>query len=199
MDFEPAIQAQIDGQTIRAAWLVKLDFLSGAQFVWNGFGPVVTTDGQRWEGAFGQARIEGVGQAVNGKAPEFVMTLSGVDPTFAAKVRDEAEEYYGRIASVFIQFFGGPDDDVGLWQCLGDKLPYFWGQMYTLKPSKKPNQEGDGFLHEIGLTVESPFAGRRRPRFSYYTDRDQQLRFDGDLGCSRVSGIELRNIVFPDY
>ena len=199
MDFDPLIQAQIDGQSIRAAWLVKLDFLSGPKFMWNGFGAVITNDGQRWEGMFGHGKIEGGGQAMNGKAPETTMVLSGVDPAFVAKVRGEAEEYFGRMAFTKLQFFGGPEDDVGLWQCLGDSLPLMWGQMQTLKPSRKPNQEGDGFIHEIGLTVESPFAGRKRPRFSYYTDRDQQSRFADDLGASRTSGIELRNIVFPDY
>lgn len=193
MDFEPLIQAQINGQAIRAAWLVKLDFLSGAQFLWNGFGPVVTNDGQRWEGMFGHGRVEGGGQSINGKAPETTMVLSGIDPTFVAAARGEAAEYFGRMAFTKLQFFG---DD---WQCLGDSIPLMWGTMQTLKPSRKPNQDGNGFIHEIGLTIESPFVGRRRPRFSYYTDRDQQLRFDGDLGCSRVSGIELRNIVFPDY
>jgi hypothetical protein len=195
MDLPELIEAQLQGRVIRAARLVKLDFLSGTIRLWEGNGPLVTADGERWQGLSGMGRVGPVSQAYDGAAPEMQFILAGVDETFAAKARAEADEYRNRIATTYLQFFA---DD---WACLDAPIADWWGRMHSITASRQPLDEADGggFIHVVSLSVESWAAGRRRPRFGYMTDRDQQLRFPGDKGCERVAGIEAKNVTWPDY
>ncbi len=50
------------------------------------------------------------------------------------------------------------------------------------------NQEQDdnGFVRSIEISVGTLFTGRRRRGLSYLTDRDQQARHPGDKICERT-------------
>lgn len=190
MDFNQTIEAQLSGRVVRKSRLVELMFASGPMGLWNGFGTLKTKDGKIWLGFGGAGRISGVAQSIKGSAPELKLTLSGVDKTFAAKAKGEAAEYYDRAAIVYDQFF---DEE---WQCLD--LPYatYFGLMRKLTSSR--TAEEGGFVRTVSISSETPFAGKKRARFSYMTDRDQQLRHPGDLFASDVAGIE-RPYTFPDF
>lgn len=196
-DFEAVITAQLTGQTVRAELLVEFHFLSGITRVWNGFGRLPTLDPAggtgtvEWLGLMGFGGITGLKQPLNGTAPEMKLTLSGVDPSFAAKAKAEASEYFLRPVKIYLVFF---DAD---WQPISRPRLFLWARMYTLVPKREPN-EGGGSVRSVTITAESPFAGRRRPRFGFLTDNDQQLRYPGDRGAERVAGIEAKNISFPD-
>ncbi len=196
-DFEAVIDAQLTGQTVRAELLVAFHFLSGTTRVWNGFGrlPTLDPDGGpgsvEWLGLLGLGGITGLKQPLNGTAPETTLTLSGVDPTFAAKAKAEANEYFLRPVKIHLVFF---DED---WQPISRPRLFLWARMHTLVPKREPN-DGGGSVRSVTITAESPFSGRRRPRHGFLTDNDQQLRYPGDRGAERVAGIEAKNITFPD-
>ncbi|GAB5376469.1 MAG: hypothetical protein AcusKO_29310 [Acuticoccus sp.] len=191
MDFSEAIKAQLAGERVRVDALVEFSFLSDTVRLWNGFGTLKTSDDRNWEGIGGIGRIDGLEQSVDGTAPEQTFTLSGVDSRFAALAKGSADEYYRRPVSVFLQFF---DDD---WQTLDSPLAISLRHMERLKATRAQGDEG--FVYTVSITAETPFTTRRRPPFSYYTDRDQQRRFPGDRGCEEIAGIEGKKIVFPDY
>ncbi|KQS86935.1 hypothetical protein [Rhizobium sp. Leaf383] len=190
MDFSQTIEAQIASRVVRKSRLLELLFASARIGLWNGYGRLRTQDGKIWLGVGGAGRINGVAQSIKGSAPELKFTLSGVDETFASKAKGEAGEYYDRAAIVYDQFF---DEN---WQCLD--LPYAtsFGLMRKLTSSR--SSDGDGFTRTVSISAETPFAGKKRARFSYMTDRDQQLRHPGDLFASDVAGIE-RPYTFPDF
>jgi hypothetical protein len=195
LDLPDLICAQLAGRVIRAARLVKLDFTSGPVHLWEGNGPLLTKDGTRWSGLHGLGRVGALSQAFDGAAPEQTFILAGVDPSFAAKARAETDEYRNRIASTYLQFF---DED---WQPLDLPIADWWGRMNAITSTKQPIDiaDGGGVVWIVSLSVESWAATRRRPRFGFWTDRDQQLRFPGDRGCERTAGIEAKNVTFPDY
>ncbi len=190
MDFSDAVKAQLAGRTVRVSPLLRFDFASGTQRYWLGFGPLVA-GGYSWVGTQNMASIGEIAGSFNGSAPEQTFTLSGVDANFVAEAQAAKAEYYGRLCFVYFQFF----DET--WQPLDAPVPFWWGRMYSLLAAQ--SSEEDGFTRTISLSAETLFASRRRPRNSYYTDRDQQARYPGDRGCERVTGIQSKTIVFPDY
>ena len=191
MNFPATVKAQLTGERVRVDALVEFGFASGITRLWNGFGLLPTNDGKTWQGLGNMGRIDGLEQSINGTAPTQTFTLSGVDPTFAAIAKGEAAEYYRRPVTVFLQFFG---DD---WQPLDNPFAISLRHMERIKAKRTQTEEG--FEYTISLTAETPFTTRRRPPFSYWTDRDQQLRYPGDRGLEEVAGIDGKEITFPDY
>lgn len=191
MDFPEAIKAMLAGKNVRRARLVLFDFASGPIGVWQGFGPLQTKDGKLWHGVGELGSISGVAQAINGSSPELRLTLSGVDETFAMKAKAEADEYYNRAVTVFSQYF---DED---WQCLDLPFAEIWALMRKLTPAAE--MQDDGKVRTITISGETPFATKKRPRFAYLSDRDQQSRHPGDKAAERVQGIDNQLVTFPDF
>lgn len=190
MDFSEAISAQLAGRVVRMSALLRFDFLSGTQRYWLGMGDLVA-GGHTWASTKGLAEIGPVSASFNGSAPEQTFTLSGVDAAFVAAAQASKAEYYGRLCFIYFQFF---DAD---WQTLDDPVAFWWGRMYGITAAQ--TQADDGFTRTLTLSAETVFASRRRPRNSYYSDRDQQARYPGDKGMERVLGMQSKTIIFPDY
>jgi hypothetical protein len=190
MDFSETVKAQIEGRKPRLAPLQRFDFLSGTQRYWPGFGPI-TAGGHVWLGTQGLSAIGEITASSNGSAPEQTFTLSGVDASFVAAAQAAKPEYYGRLAFIYFQFF---DEN---WQTLDSPVPFWWGRMYSLIAREVPAEKTR--TRALTLSAETIFASRRRPRNSYYTDRDQQSRFPGDRACEHTLGMQSKLITFPDY
>lgn len=191
MNFSEAAKVQMAGGIVRAALLLEMQFVSGTERLWEGFGPLPTLDGKTWKGTAALGSIDGISQSINGTAPEVMFRLSGVDASFALLAKAEAEEYLTQPAILFIQFF---NED---WQCLDNPYALMMTRMTGLEVSF--DGSGDNRVYEVAVTAETPFAVRRRPPFGYLTDRDQQLRHPGDRGLERVAGIDNKNITFPAF
>ncbi len=191
MDFPEAIRTMLAGKNVRRGRMVLFDFASGPLGVWQGFGTLQTKDGRVWYGVGQLGSISGVAQAINGSAPELRFTLSGVDETFAAKAKAEAAEYYNRSVTVFSQYF---DED---WQCLDLPFAESWALMRKLTPAAE--MQDDGKMRTITISGETPFATKKRPRFAYLGDRDQQMRHRGDKAAERIQGIDNQLVTFPDF
>ncbi|PZQ18957.1 MAG: hypothetical protein DI565_00705 [Ancylobacter novellus] len=190
MNFSEAIAAQLAGETIRRGLLVEFDFASGVKRVWNGEGALQTSDGKIWEGLFGLGSVSGLAQAINGSAPEILLSVSGVDPDFANRVKGESAEYLNRAVIVFSQFF---DES---WQTLDAPFAIVWAKMRGMKVRREVDD--DVVVRTVTIKAETPFGEtKRRPRNGYCTDRDQQTRYPGDRGCERTPGLESKLIEFP--
>ncbi|MFT4129969.1 hypothetical protein [Labrys sp. (in: a-proteobacteria)] len=193
MEFSEAIEAQLRGITVRRATLVWFDFKSKPIGLHNGVGPLTTKDGRNWNGLGGLGSVEGLEQAINGAAPEMRLSVSGIDPDFITKAKAEADEYLYRPVIVFAQFF---HDD---WSLLDEPWAIAWAQMMSLTVARESAGQGDGWVRTLTISAETPFAGKRRPRNSFLTDRDQQTRHPGDRFAERTMGIESHLIRFPAF
>lgn len=190
-DFGQTINADLEGKRVRVAPLVKFDFVSGIIRLWNGVGRLDTQDGQSWQGIANMGDVGSLDQSYNGDAPSQTFRLSGVDADFANIARGNRDEYYRQPVTVYLQFF---DED---WQTLDNPFAVTLREMQQLRASKQLTDGGE--VYTVEITAETPFTIRRRPPSSYYTDRDQQLRYPGDRGCEYVANIDGKSITFPDY
>jgi len=190
--FPETIKAALGGRTVRASFLVHLDFTSEPMRIWTGSGKI-TAGGFDWYGLGQLGAISGLEQAVNGEAPETSFVLSGINSEIMALARDEwTGEGRDRLVRVLIQFHNMEDDrPLELFDA-----PYsIWaGRMQT------PKFELQGpTTRRITVSAESLFTMRARPAFSQYTDADQQARFAGDLGFEFVPGLFNKVVTWPDF
>lgn len=197
---EAVIRAQAAGQHVFAALFVTFAFKQGPLRVWEGDGPISRGGfdwvglGQRVDGSGNPLQsIDGLEQAANGTAPQLSLTLNGVDSTVvtAAKSTDP-EEIEGRELTVQIGFYDAtvpgalvPLDELltlGIWTM------------------QKPSFTATGpTLRTITLPCETLFAQRSRAPFGMLTDRDQQRRFAGDLGCQFPPKLVDRDVAWPRH
>lgn len=189
MDYSTAAKAQMAGAVVRVDTLVEMMFASETIRLWNGFGPLTTLDGKVWTGAGQMGSISGTSQSINGSAPPLVLTLSGVDATFAAKAKAEETEYYNRPVVLYTQFF------TEAWQPLDEPYGLTMARMTQITSRRSPGPNGPEYI--VSITAETPFAVRRRPRYGYLTDPDQRRRYPGDLGLDRIAGINNKTITWP--
>ena len=189
MDFSAAVAAQLGGKVVRCDALVELGFTNGTSRLYNGFGELRTNDGKVWQGIGNLGSIGGLKQAINGQAAPLELTVSGVDANFASQAKGDRANWYMRPVVVYLQFFG---ED---WQPLDMPFAMSFATMRQLTIDRQSND--DGMVYSVTIQAEGPFITRKRARYGYYSDTDQQKRFAGDRGCERTSGIEQHVIIFP--
>jgi hypothetical protein len=200
MAFLPSVvAAQAAGQHVICALFVTFGFASGPMFVWEGDGELNREDidwrgmGHRQDGNGNPLQqIDGLEQAINGNAPQMVLTMSGVDSTVVtAASSDDPDEIEGRDLTVQIGFFDAtlpglvPLDSlltVGIWTM---QRPSFTATGPTLRT--------------ITLPCETLFAARSRAPFGLLTDRDHQRRFPGDLACQFPPTLVDRDVAWPRH
>ncbi|WP_225205392.1 hypothetical protein [Novosphingobium huizhouense] len=195
--FPDTIAADLAGKVVQCCFLVKFDFTTEPVRLWiGGNGKLTTNDGQVWSGLGQFGAVSGVEQAVNGDAPEMSFTLSGIDAQIMRLAKDEFEaEVKGRLVYVLLQFFGVDDPDDPDNQRPLD-LPYPITAARCLKPEFQFAENGE---RSVTVKAESLFSLRSRPRWSMYTDADQQRRFPGDKGFEFVSSLVNKVVTWPDY
>lgn len=195
--FPETIARALGGGKVEAANLVKFDFASEAMRLWRDYGPLRTNDGAIWQGVGTLGNISGIEQAINGEAPEATVTLSGIDADVMHLARDEfASEVRGRMARVYVQFFGVEDDDDRDNQRVLDRPFPIWGGRMLRPTFAVDRQTGE---RSVTISMESLFSLRSRPRYAMYTDRDQDRRFPGDKGFEFAPSLVNKVLTWPDY
>jgi len=190
--FPETIQAYLEGRTVRASFLVLLDFLSQPSRIWTGAGKI-TAGGYDWLGVGQLASISGLEQAINGEAPTTTLGISGVDPALVPIARDEFEaEAKDRLAKVLIQFHNLEDDRP--LEFFDAPFAVWAGRMQTAQFEMQGPKK-----RSISIVAESLFSLRSRPSYSQYTDTDQRARFDGDRGFEFVPSLLNKIVTWPDY
>lgn len=194
--FPETIALSLAGAKVQCAWLVDFAFTTERVRLWQGFGPLDTADGNRWNGLGALGSVSGIEQAVNGQAPRARFTLSGIDGQIMRLARDEyVAEVKGRIATVLIQFFGTDDiTDPDNQRVLDAPYPLWSGRCMT--PSFGLGEDGE---RSVTIEAESLFSMRSRPAYAMYTDADQQRRFPGDKGFEFAGTLVNKEVTWPDY
>lgn len=171
MSFSATVLAHLRGEQVRPRLCFELDFRSGILRAWQGIGDLAIA-GKTWSGSGHFVSASGLDLSPGAFARSFTITLSGLAPDqFAAYGRlmgSDPAEYRGRRASVFLVFLG--DDQQPL------EAPYAISTGFMDRPvlSVVNGQ------HQLSLQCEGAFVTRKRPRYGFYTDQDQQSRFPGD-------------------
>lgn len=189
--------------TVRSALLVKLDFVSGAKYVWNG-NTDLFAGGQTYLPMYGLGRIEGISFSREPVSERFTLSLEGLPAAteteqgsrinVLAIALSETNEVEGQIATVSLQLF---DDD---WQTsVGSPVALAFGFMRKPRVNRSRIQGMDGAIQSISVGAENIFYNRALPSAGRYTDRDQQARSNGDLICQFVPDLRSKNFTYPDY
>lgn len=196
---EGTIRAQAKGQHVICALFVTFGFKSGPMWVWEGDGPL-ERGGHTWRGVGHRVdgegnplqSIEGLEQAINGNAPQMTLVLSGVDSTVVtAASSDDPDEIEGRDLTVQIGFFDAT---------LPGLVPLDGLLTLGVWTMQRPSFQATGpTLRTITLPCETLFAQRSRAPFGMLTDRDQQRRFPGDLGCQWPPRLVDRDVAWPRH
>lgn len=183
--FPGLVDALMRGQVVSTAYLVWLDFGSGARFLSDLAGPFRDVNGQIWEG-LGQlgsvSDIERSGTA----ADTVTLTLSGVDPGLSAGALHASADSKGRFARVFEQFY-----DVDTRQPVEKPVCYFLGRMDVTRIKA----DGPG-TRSIIMTLESVFLLKRRPALAFLSDTDQRKLHPGDRGAEQIPALVQANPKF---
>lgn len=187
--FPDTIREVLAGRRVAAANLVLFDFVTTPVRLWTGNG-TLNAGGQEWSAIGELGSISGLEQAVNGEAPEASFILSGIDANIMRLARHDFEaEAKNRLAKVFVQFFEDGSDIP-----LDQPFPIWSGRLHT--PLFNIDANGE---RQITVTAESLFTLRSRPNYAMNTDRDQQKRFDGDLGFQFVPTLKNKVVTWPDF
>lgn len=180
------LQAVLNGDLVRASLLVELQFLSSTSRFWFGFGTLTTNDGKVWLGAGQAVSLDGLDLRTDTAATKMTLKASGVDPTLITKAQASAAEAKGQPANIYLQFFDAN------WKPLDNPVVVRSGLMDVLTYASTGPDKRD-----ISLTIEGMFAARLYSPFAYWTDRDQQARFPGDLGMQFVPSLQYMYVIWP--
>jgi hypothetical protein len=185
-DVSELVAEQMAGRTVRMDFLVFFDFLSGPKRVWRNIYPL-TSGGYTWDGV-GPAfvTIDPGTPSKDGSAEPFSIGLSGVDPTFVARVRAAETDAVGRTIAIYTQFFG---ED---WQPLGDPLQLRRGKMVGFSFSGAGEQP-----RGIVCRAEGSLVARGRPVSNYISSADQRARFANDAGCDYIPSMQDTTTIWP--
>ena len=162
--------------------LAEMLFDSGALRLWNGEGDL-TALGQTWTVAGLMLSISPMEETAEIRATGVNIALSGIPSAIVSIAL--AEDYQGRVASVYVGAF-----DASTGNVVTDPIKGFVGNIDTM-----PIEE-NGETATIMVAVESRLirledAARRR-----YTAQDQKVEFPNDTGLDHVASIQDVQIVW---
>lgn len=177
---------------VRYAVLAHLRFKSAPETrIFAGSG-TFTVAGHSWSGIGEMVKIDGLCEQRGTDSAPITFTLSGVDPTLLPIALSDTTEVDQQPLSLFMQLL----DDME--QPIGRLLTLFHGLMQPPKISKT-YAENDGWTCTIQLTAENLLAGKAKPPFGRYTDRDQQMRHPGDRFFENIYSVNGKTITWPNY
>ena len=198
--FTPDEATALARSTVRVGTLVDFNFGGtppdgGPVHLWNGFG---TRDfaGKTYLGCGDLGNIDGLEEARNPVSHQVSFSLSGVPDSPAdllSRVLAAADIVQGRLAVVSLQLFDGA------WTPAGSPIAVYFGIMQPPRVTLEPATETSGARRTLTLPTENLFFGRGRPAAGRYTDREQQMRYPGDLFCQYTALLVNQTLNWPDY
>lgn len=189
MNFNAAELAALESGVVRIGVFFRLDTQPDPVRLWLGIGAiepgvnVLDASGARYLG-FGDIQdVPNFKQMINGAAERVEFTISGVSGAILQIASGgDAGAVKGRDVHVGIAIMGSD------WQLLG---PVHWTANYVadyMSINQQVTDSADALtVRTISLSCGSVFTARRRPQFSYFSNRDQLARSPGDRFCERTA------------
>jgi hypothetical protein len=185
MNFNDAEIAALQGDVQNIAAFFRLE-TDPVVRLWLGFGNIVATsnvldpDGAVYTG-FGEiVGLPEFSQMINGAAERVEFTLSGVSGAVAQlAANSDADQVKGKRTSVGMGIFGTD------WQELLGAPHWIANYRADFLTINQPlvTDPGSPIVRTVTLSCGTLLTSRRRPSFSYFSDKDQQSRFLGDKFC----------------
>jgi hypothetical protein len=198
--YPDAIEAQLNGATVRCTYLVEFAFKSETMRLWPGFGPL-EADGKTWQGIGNMGRISALRQASTQKISEITASLFG-DDTLLERIAEAIDETDGREIRIFEHWFEvrqfDEDGNWIEWDPIGTPASLFRGTMGPPKIEMQPVRPGEAPVRIVSVSAQDPLVNTRRPAFGYWSDRDQQARSPGDNMFKMMSRVS-RIVAWPSF
>lgn len=97
--FTAEVLDELAKSTVRIAFLVDFEFVSGTKRVWNGIGKL-EAGGFTYEGLGALGSIEGLQEVRTAESHVVTFTVSGIDSQFLAGALAETDDVQGQVVSV---------------------------------------------------------------------------------------------------
>lgn len=185
--FSDTLAAVAADRQVYLAALVEFDFAENIRRMWDGTG-VLVVDGVEWIGSGELGSISEVKFGENDDADKVTFSLSGVSPEIVTLARS-GDSVRGRDVTIYGQFL-----DVDTMQPLDSKWTIRQLIMDTIGYGAKGPSD-----RSISLTAETIWTSRNLAAFAYWSDRDQQARYPGDLGCQFVATLKNKKATWPVF
>lgn len=185
----------MNSKTVRADFLIRMDFVSETKYLWNG-NYKLPINGKIYEPLYGIAQIENLSGLTNQESAAVTLKVAGLpnkEPDILSKVLSENFEVDQRTCIIYMQFFD-PD-----FQPVGNPIPLFFGFMQKPKIDRTPMTPTEGSVQTITLDVENMFFNRSKAPYGRLSDRDQQKRHPEDKMLQFASTLLYRVFTYPDY
>jgi len=189
--FSATVQALLAGRKINAALLTTLDFGDEQLRLFLGYGSLLI-EGNRYTGDGLLLSIEGLGYQGGTFAAQAKFRLSGVDSEIMQRAVEQRDTVVGAPITCAVQVLGDGEiaDD---WQPVGGPIGIgAWEGDQLAFDINAPSAQ-----RAVTLTGITEFEARSRPPNSYYSDRDQKLRYSGDRGGELMSALQNQVINWP--
>lgn len=198
--FHEAIEQQLSGSVIGVADFVTMDFKSKYMRLWPGFGPI-ELEGEEWTGVGNLGRLSAIRVPSSQAISEVVASIAGGEDLLR-RVAADRDETSGREMRVRRQFFRVDEQDgdsnIIRGQPIGPMLHIFRGTMGPVRVEFGGVGAGEAPTRTAEVSAQDPFVNTRRPRFSFWADRDQQARSPGDNLLKMMSRVR-RIVKWPDF
>lgn len=190
MSFFTATQAAIAaGRQVIAPRFVVFDFdldVGGPFRIWTGTGQIII-DALTWDGFGELASISDAEVGLADVAGNVTYTLSGVSPEVVEAAQSQQDKVRGRDVQQLGHFL-----DVDTLQPLDDFFVLRTDVMDLLSYRSSGPRD-----RTVSVSAETIWTSRNAAAFAYFSDRDQQARFAGDLGLERVAGMKNKRVDWP--
>lgn len=198
--YADAIEAQLDGATVRCTYLADFAFKSEPTRLWPGFGDLVA-GGSTWRGIGNLGRISAIRQASTQKISEVTASLFG-DDTLLERIGEALDETDGRELRIYehwfeVRQFDGEGNWIE-WDPIGTPASLFRGTMGPPKIEIQPVMPDETPVRIVSVSAQDPLVNTRRPAFGYWSDRDQQARSPGDALFRMMSRVS-RIVAWPSF
>lgn len=184
--FPETVEEMLTGREVRASVGVWFDFASQPMWLWQGRGSFTDPDGHVWQGLGEFGQVSGLQGSSMLSVDPVTMTLTGLDPSLMALVRDQADEIAGRRCGIYFLTF---DEDFRLL----DKP--FLAELYLMDKATL-SVDGESRMMLVTLSAEPLFFSKHMPPVAMMSDADQQRKYPGDTIFQRVPLLNGKQTIY---
>ena len=178
------IISELDNDTVRPFFAVKLEFPSGTLRLWTGLFDI-TISSETYTGVGSFLGISSVEESEELKATGLELTLSGIPTSLIGTML--TDNYQGSLVTVFFGFLNETDQPQS---ALADPFVVYKGLADTLELSENTENV------TAKLKVESRLIAMEEARNRRYTDEDQKIDFSTDTSLRFVAGLQDKEITW---
>ena len=193
LNLDAVIEQYAKGNALNFPALINFRFTDQPMWIWAGGYDITDPAGQVWQGCGKAGRVisvEGLETSNTLEGAQIKITLSGADAALMGVMSSvDRGDYVGQLAIVYGMFCDAN------WQPVSVPIALGAGIMGTATVTR--DYKKGGWERQIILPCDNIMYGRGGASYSFYTDRDQELRYPGDTGLQFVATLQDTSIPIP--